>query len=213
MPQMLPPRPPELRTAAEALVAAGRALDAQQLCPATSGNLSVRLSDGRCAITVSGRHKGHLRADDIMLVDLAGRPLEDKKPSAETRLHTQLYRLRSDVGAVLHTHSRTTTVLSRVWPESTLRLHNYELLKAIEGIATHAVTLTVPLFDNTQALEELEPVVEAALAKDENARCYLIRGHGAYTWARTLDDCLRHVEALEFMFACELEQLRLRGAP
>ncbi|MDX5299004.1 MAG: class II aldolase/adducin family protein, partial [Gammaproteobacteria bacterium] len=39
---------------------------------------------------------------------------------------------------------------------------------------------------------------------------YLIRGHGLYTWGATMDDCLRHVEALEFLFECELATMRLK---
>jgi methylthioribulose-1-phosphate dehydratase len=38
---------------------------------------------------------------------------------------------------------------------------------------------------------------------------YLITGHGFYTWGRGVEEALRHVEALDFLFECEL---RMRGA-
>ena len=38
---------------------------------------------------------------------------------------------------------------------------------------------------------------------------YLIAGHGLYTWGRTVDDALRHVEAFEFLFECEWKTLCL----
>ncbi|NOT85037.1 MAG: methylthioribulose-1-phosphate dehydratase, partial [Methylococcaceae bacterium] len=59
----------EFFAAAEHLIDAGRVIDQKGWVPATSGNFSVRLSDGTIAITVSGKHKGHLSVDDIMLID------------------------------------------------------------------------------------------------------------------------------------------------
>src|SRR5271155_3808720 len=79
--------------AVKAIIASGQRLDARGLAPATSGNFSVRVGDGQIAVTVSGRHKGRLTRDDVMLVNNAGAALENKRPSAETGLHTQLYRL------------------------------------------------------------------------------------------------------------------------
>jgi ribulose-5-phosphate 4-epimerase/fuculose-1-phosphate aldolase len=40
--------------------------------------LSARLSDGRIAITVSGKHKGELVLDDIMLINSEGCSLDGK---------------------------------------------------------------------------------------------------------------------------------------
>jgi methylthioribulose-1-phosphate dehydratase len=37
---------------------------------------------------------------------------------------------------------------------------------------------------------------------------YLIAGHGFYTWGDTMEDAMRHVEAFEFLFECEV---KLRG--
>jgi methylthioribulose-1-phosphate dehydratase len=79
-------------------------MDRRGWVPATAGNLSVRLDAGRIAITRSGGHKGFLDAGSVMQVDLDGRPLTDARPSAETLLHCQIYRLHSHVGAVVHGH-------------------------------------------------------------------------------------------------------------
>jgi methylthioribulose-1-phosphate dehydratase len=38
---------------------------------------------------------------------------------------------------------------------------------------------------------------------------YLIAGHGLYAWGRDLAEARRHLEAFEFMLACELEPRRL----
>ncbi|MFN8769120.1 MAG: class II aldolase/adducin family protein, partial [Lysobacteraceae bacterium] len=95
----LPYDPHRLADAAGSLITNCRELAHLGLTPATSSNFSQRLDERHCAITVSGRDKGRLVQDDIMVVDLDGRPVAtEKRPSAETLLHTQLYRRFADVG-------------------------------------------------------------------------------------------------------------------
>ncbi|NQD95322.1 methylthioribulose-1-phosphate dehydratase, partial [Pseudomonas sp. CrR25] len=100
---------------AQQIIEAGRFLYGRGWSPATSSNYSVRLSASEALLTVSGKHKGELGADDVLATDLQGRSLEaGKRPSAETLLHTQLYSWKPEIGAVLHTHSVNATVLSRL---------------------------------------------------------------------------------------------------
>jgi methylthioribulose-1-phosphate dehydratase len=196
--------------AAEALCAAGRVLYAAGQCPATSGNFSVRLSERERAATVSGRHKGTLVPADITRTDPHGASLDGKKPSAEIALHMQLYALRPDVGAVLHTHGHAATVLARALVPGSLVLQGYELLKAFEGITSHETALELPIFANTQDLERLAEQAAPFVARP-SARAYLISGHGAYTWASTLDACLRQAEALDHLLRYELDARLLRA--
>src|SRR6478672_9254347 len=96
----------QLHRLANVLVENVRELSAAGLTPATSSNFSCRLDDRHAAITVSGRDKGRLREADIMVVNFDGAAVgSDLQPSAETLLHTQLYRRFSEIGCVLHTHS------------------------------------------------------------------------------------------------------------
>lgn len=198
--------------AADAIVEAGGFLYQRGWSPATSSNYSARIDDQHIAITVSGRHKGQLGAGDVMVVDLAGQPVQsDCRSSAETRLHTVLYEVFPEVGAVLHTHSVKATVLSRLVPAGeSLTLEGYELQKAFSGVQTHESVLSVPVFDNTQDIEALARDTKAWFAEHPDQPGYLIRGHGLYTWGKTMADCLRHVEAFEFLFECELETMRVR---
>jgi methylthioribulose-1-phosphate dehydratase len=196
----------------DTIIAAGRRLDARDLAPATSGNYSVRLSDGRIAVTVSGRHKGRLGPDDVMVVNADGVALEDKKPSAETGLHTQLYRRYPRVNAILHVHTVAVVTLTRHLPRANeIVLREYEMLKAFPGITTHQAVVAIPIFENSQDIPALSREVEHRL-RDEPA--YLIRGHGAYAWGKDMDEAERVVEALEHLLSCEIEALRLRnGVP
>ncbi|MDX1757651.1 MAG: methylthioribulose 1-phosphate dehydratase [Marinobacter sp.] len=197
--------------AAQSIVEAGRFLYGQGWSPATSSNYSARIDERHIAITVSGRHKGQLRTDDVMVVDTDGRAVQSQcRSSAETLLHTVVYQRLPEVGAVLHTHSVKATVLSRLLPAGDpLVLSGYELQKAFPGCDTHESTLTVPVFDNTQDMDQLSADTRRWLADNPQQPGYLIRGHGLYTWGETMADCLRHVEAFEFLFECELETMRV----
>ena len=192
---------------AEELVEVGRSLYGGDMVPATSGNFSARLSDGTFAVTVSGRHKGKLTVADIMRIDADGRSLDGRRPSAETGLHTQIYARFPQARVVLHPHSVNATVLSMMSSDSLL-LQDYELLKAFPGVVTHDCCVRIPVFGNDQDIARLAATVDARLAGHCDAPGYLIRGHGFYTWGDSMEDALRHVEAFEFLFTCEL---RMRG--
>ncbi|MFN5744693.1 MAG: methylthioribulose 1-phosphate dehydratase [Methylococcaceae bacterium] len=192
----------EFETRTLELIAAGRYIHSRGWVPATSGNFSARLTDGRIAITVSGKNKGELRPDDIMLVDSSGLSLDGRKPSAETALHTSLYRRYPDVAAVLHPHSPGATLVSRRGQDR-LVLENYELLKALRGINTHEARVTVPIFPNDQDIQRLARVVDDYIDQEGDIHGYIIASHGFYTWGATVQDALRQVEALEFLFEIE----------
>jgi methylthioribulose-1-phosphate dehydratase len=192
---------------------AGRELGALGWTPATSSNFSMRLDAGHAAVTISGRDKGRLGIDDIMVVDLAGKAIgTDARPSAETALHTQIYRRFPEAGAVLHTHSRAQSVASRWFAARGLvRFEGWELQKAIAGYTTHESALDIPVFPNTQDMGVLVGQVDAWLDAGKPLHGYLIDGHGIYTWGRDMPETRRHLEALEFLLNCELDLLRLRG--
>ena len=198
--------------AARCLADTGRLLHARGWVPATSGNFSLRLANGDLAITASGRDKSTLQPTDILRLDPKGRPRQGGKPSAETGLHLQLYAREPRIGAVLHTHSlRATLVCGRARHQ--LRFSGLELLKAFEGVHSHEQVLNIPVFDNDQDIAALATRVEERMQQEGTGQAYLIRGHGLYTWGAHLADCLRQLEALEYLFEYDLESRRLPPDP
>ena len=177
-------------------------------CDATSGNFSLRVSEAHCLLTQSGRHKARLKNADLMLCTLDGRPVDPgHRPSAETPLHTSIYELDADVGAVLHTHSVTTTVLSRAVGDS-IELHGYEMQKAFSGVDTHESRVTVRVFENEQDMPSLADKVRGAWRAGQIAAPgFVIRGHGLYAWGRDGLEAERHLEAFEFLFACRWQEI------
>lgn len=192
---------------AQAIIDAAGALARHGWTPATSSNFSMRLDASHIAITVSGRDKGHLEPADIMLVDSDGAAVATTaRPSAETALHTQIYRRFPAANVVLHTHSRTQSVASRLFAaDGVIRLRGWELQKAIGGHTTHDSVLEIPVFPNTQHMPELVARVDAWLDAGQPLHAYLIDGHGIYTWGNDMAAARRHLEALEFLLGCELD--------
>lgn len=185
------------------MIEAGRLFHTRGWVPATGGNFSARLSAERMLITASGGHKGELTPESFLVADLDGRPLDaTRKASYETLLHTQLYRHDAAIGAVLHTHSVANTVLSRRL--NAVRLAGYELLKLLPGINTHDAEATVPVFANDQDIPRLAARVDAYMKQNPGVPAYLIAGHGLYAWGETVAQARHRVEALEFMFECEM---------
>lgn len=194
-----------------AIVAVGRWLDSKGWAPATSGNYSMRLDNGNFAVTVSGRHKGRLTEGDIMSVDAEGRPLDGKKPSAETALHLALYRSFPDVGAVLHSHSPAAVGLTRAFPGAYgYLLAGHEMLKALPGVTTHETEVTIPIVDNSQDMAEIDAAITPRLLAPGAPPAYLIRGHGLYGWGSDMAEAERVIEAIEWMIAAELAEMGFR---
>lgn len=188
---------------ARELVAAGSLLYEQGMVPATSGNFSARVGPEFFAITESGKHKGRLGVADIMQVDINGRSLDGRRPSAETALHMQIYQHIPEVNVILHHHSAYATLLSQL-AGNTLTLSGYEVLKVFPDIDTHESSVIVPVFENSQDILSLAGQVGEYMTANAPVHGYLIRGHGLYTWGESFTAVLNYVEAFEFLFKCEI---------
>lgn len=161
----------------EALVGAARRLDATGLNVNASGNLSVRTIEG-VLVTPSGISPEALTVDDCVLLDGAGEPVSSggPVPTSERWLHVEVYRRRSDVSAIVHTHS----------PEATAA--------ATLGTALPAIHYVVARFGGTDlacstyatyGTTELAANVAATLGSDRTA-C-LMANHGATCVGDDLD--------------------------
>ena len=202
-----------LRDRARRLSAVGRRLDRRNWVLGTSGNFSAVLSRNplRLVITPSAVHKGTLTPGQFLEVDAAGavRGRRAGKPSAETRLHLEIVKVRA-AGAVLHTHSVWGTILSDLHADSEgLAIEGFEMLKGLDGVTTHEHREWVPIVANDQDMARLAGRVRAVLERDTRVHGILLRGHGLYTWGRTIADAERHVEILEFL----LEAVGRRSQP
>lgn len=189
--------------AADALVTVGRRFYARGWVMGTSGNFSVVTSREplRLAITTSSVDKGALDPSQILDIDEQRNVASGRgNPSAETLLHLEIVRQRS-AGAVLHTHSIWSTMLSDAHGlDGGLAIEGYEMLKGLDGVRTHEHREWVPIVPNDQDMTRLSGVVGRVLTEHPSAHGVLLERHGLYTWGGSLAEAVRHVEIFEFLF-------------
>ena len=168
----------------------------------TSGNFSAVISREplRLAITSTGLDKGSLTPAQFLEMDEAANVVRgDGRPSAEALLHLAIVR-GVNAGAVLHTHSVWSTVLSGTHASlGGIALEGYEMLKGLEGVRTHKHREWLPILENSQDMVELGERVSKALRESPGIHGFLLREHGLYTWGAGLQEAKRHVEILEFL--------------
>lgn len=168
----------------------------------TSGNFSAVVSRDPLILTISGTglDKANLSPDQFVHVDAGGKIITGSaQPSAETSLHLLIVQALQ-AGAVLHTHSVWSTVVSALHVQDHgLWIENYEMLKGLEGVHTHLHREWLPIIDNDQDMARLTGAAEAVLDQYPGSHAFLLRGHGLYTWGKTVEQAKRHLEILEFL--------------
>ena len=189
-------------SAASTMAEVGREFHVRGWVLGTSGNFSAVLHREPLwlAITSTGSDKGHLSVGQILELDETLTVFRGEgRPSAETALHVAIV-LRRQAGAVLHTHSVWSTVLSG-WHASRggVAIEGYEMLKGLEGIHTHKHREWLPIVENSQDMHELAQEISQTLEENPSAHGFLLRGHGLYTWGADLAEAKRHVEIFEFL--------------
>lgn len=90
---------------AKNIVEVGKFLSDNKLVSGKAGNISIRLEDNIIAITPTLKPLGHLKEEEIVLIDLDGNTLTEGVPSSEYQFHLEIYKKRNDVNAIVHTHS------------------------------------------------------------------------------------------------------------
>jgi len=189
---------------ADELAAVGRRFYERGWVLGTSGNFSAVVSRAptRLAITPSTAHKGKLVSGQILEIDDRGDLIGQNggRPSAETLLHLEIVKGRG-AGAVLHTHSVWSTMLSGIHEaQRGFEISGYEMLKGLSGVTTHLHREWIPIVANDQDMKRLSRQVQEVLTEEPGAHAFVIARHGLYTWGETLADAERHVEILEFLF-------------
>lgn len=175
----------------QALAEASRQVAEAGLVPGKSGNVSVRTKEG-LLVTPSGLALGNLAPDDIVELEPdADRPRRGRVRTSEWRLHRDIYLARSDVNAVVHTHSRFATVFSCLRRE----------LTAVHYMIALAGTPVVRCAE--YATYGTEALSKNALAALGNARACLLANHGLVAAGKSLDEAVRIAAELEHLASLE----------
>jgi L-fuculose-phosphate aldolase len=169
--------------------------------PGTSGNLSVRLDAHRLLVTPTGVSKFLLRTADIVIVDLDGRQLDGyRKMTSEVSMHLAIYRHRSDVTAVVHSHPPIATAFACVG-------RGLDEMLCQEAVMTLGV---VPLA--TYAATGTEEVAASLAPFIPDHDAILLANHGAVSCGKSLLEAFQKMETVEHLANITLAAHRL-GAP
>jgi methylthioribulose-1-phosphate dehydratase len=203
-------------TLAQLLTEAGRDFYRRGWVLGTSGNFSAVASMNPLLLTItpSGADKGALSPGDFLEIDSNGEVIRGQgRPSDETRLHLAVVRLRN-AGAVMHTHSVWSTLLSEVCAgDARICIEGFEMLKGLAGVRSHEHCETLPVIENSQDMNALARSLEEALGKYPECHGVLLRRHGLYTWGRDIIEARRHVEILEFLLEVMGRTHQTNGGP
>jgi L-fuculose-phosphate aldolase len=183
----------------EAIISAGRRMNAAGLNQGTSGNLSHRVENG-FLVTPTGMEYDVLRPEDIVLMRFDGRHEGERLPSSEWRFHRDILAARPEVNAVLHTHSLSSTAVSCL--RRSIPPFHY-MVAAAGGTDIRCAPYA------TFGTEELS---RNALAALEGRKACLLANHGLITVGTDLPSAFKLAIEVETLAAMYLRALQV-GEP
>jgi ribulose-5-phosphate 4-epimerase/fuculose-1-phosphate aldolase len=150
-----------------------------------SGHGSARRDGESCYINSAASARGVLTTDDIVTIDLDGNPIEGAaRPPFEFHIHSEIYRVRPDVHAVMHTHPRWSTFLTMVGAP-------YRAVYAQGALLGDIPLLDSPLSVNTR------PMGERVAATLGGGPAVLLKSHGAVVVGSDIVECFALAAYLE----------------
>ena len=184
----------DLELLREELLDASLIIDSLELTKAY-GHLSARIPGSDTMLMTPRRAPGLLSdPDEMIVVDFTGRLLEGLGPvPAEVALHTEIYRARPNVGAVIRTHAKfgnVTSILGRP-------------VHAVHGLGAFLGS-EVPVFSRSLMIAGLDAAREVVEAL-QDADAMLIRGNGAVVVGGSVPEAA--VKAIFLEESCELQFL------
>jgi len=173
------------QTARRKLADVCRLLYDRNLTVSAGGNMSLRLNDKEFIITPTGRNKGMLRPDEMVLMNINGRVLSDGKPSMEKKFHIAFFKANPETFSVIHCHPLYCTALA---------VKGEKIRSALtpEGVILLGEVPMVGYF--TPGSKKLAD----AVAECTSYKAVLMERHGAITQGRTLEEAFNRMEELEF---------------
>jgi methylthioribulose-1-phosphate dehydratase len=193
----------------EAMTDLIRWINSKGWSPGTSTNYSFLHPDFQEVVVISqsGIDKNIFSPENFMHVNLRGEALDaysQSKPSAETLIHTTLYKLFPKTKFILHTHSKASTLLSHLQLEyGFVIFEGYEVLKGLPNVSTHQAVVKVPIFKNDQDMLRFSSQLSAYEVSLQN-HALLLEKHGIYIWGESFEEVKRYLEIYEYLLDLEL---------
>ncbi len=176
-----------MQTQREEIVEYGKKLVTSGLTKGTGGNLSIfDREKGLIAISPSGIDYFQIKPEDVVVLNINGGKVDgDKTPSSEFELHRIFYKGRTDIDAMIHTHTMYATTIACL---------NWELPPVHYMIAVAGQNVRCAKYATYGTKELAENAFEAM--KDRKA--VLLANHGLLAGARDLANTFNITEEVEY---------------
>ena len=178
----------EIMQAKELVIKAGHELIASGLIARTWGNISCRISDTQFVITPSGRAYETLTPEEIVLVNIEDLEYEGEiKPSSEKGIHAACYKLRPEVGFVIHTHQVNASIVSALGND----------INNVEGENAEVIGTNIPIASyGLPGTKKLRKGVIDAITRSD-AKAAVMAHHGAVCMGVDYDDAFNVAQKVE----------------
>jgi L-ribulose-5-phosphate 4-epimerase len=165
----------------------------------TWGHVSgIDRGQGLVVIKPSGVSYDVMKADDMVIVDLkTGKTVEGSlKPSSDTPTHLELYKAFSNIGGVVHTHSRWATSFAQAG-------RGIMALGTTQGDYFYGEIPCTRKMTKAEIESEYEKetgtvIIETFQGKDPDAvPAVLVHSHGPFTWGTDAMDAVHNAVVLD----------------
>ena len=176
-----------MKSEREQIVEYGKKLIDANLTKGTGGNLSIFNREKQLmAISPSGIDYFKIKPEDVVILDLEGNKVDgDKSPSSEYEMHRIFYGNRTDIDAIIHTHTMYATTIACL---------NWELPPVHYMVALAGLNVRCAKYATYGTKELAENAFEAM--KDRNA--VLLANHGLLAGAKALANAFNITEEIEY---------------
>lgn len=158
------------------------------------GNISARLPNGNFLITPAGFNLGDIGPEDFVEVDIDCKVIDNQgiRPSSESKMHLEIYRLRPDVQSVCHCHPKNVMAYAICHEELPWRIHP-------EVVAYIGPIPTIPY--GRPATSELAKTCAEYMPKGVYGA--IMENHGSIGIGSTIKDAFWRNEVIEsFAYSC-----------
>ncbi len=163
------------------IVKAGRTLLKNNLAISTWGNISARLDEEWILLTPSGIPYANLKAEDIVKVNVeTNEKIGRLSPTSELDLHTKIYKMDREAGAVIHAHGLYGSVFAGLG----------KTLPVVSRVMKEAVNGPLNMVPYSESGTEKLAKDTVAVMEKYDVKAVLLESHGTVNYAKSLKDAL-----------------------
>lgn len=173
------------KNAIQELLKVAKRMDEKNLVNTFEGNISVK-KDGLIYITPTATNKGLLTEEMVAVIDGNGKQIAGNcKHTSELPMHLLTYKIRDDIGGVVHCHAPYLTAHALCGIPVTSE--SYPEMLGVFG------TIDVAAYGRPGT----DAIIEAAVPILKKKKIVLLGNHGAISVGKTVTEAMNTMEAAE----------------